>query len=163
MNNKSSGWFSLVAVINFLTALSCCVTLILIPLGIYGIIAAKRYSEYAALSDAQLPALKKQIKGWTIFTCIVCFPVGLVALVPYFAIGDNGIKITTVESEENAKPAGGNEQMASEESSDNGDAKGMEESEIDEKIKKLTDFKNEGIISEEEYQKALAELESKRN
>ena len=151
MNNKSSGWFSLLAIINFLAGLSLVVTLIFIPLAIYCFVCAKRYKEFAGYSDGQLSAIKDRVKVWTIFSCIVCFPIGVLALIPYFAIGDNGIKITTVGQEDSAK---------TEECQDFGK---MECSEIDEKIQKLTEFKNEGIISDEEYERAVKELESKRN
>ena len=39
----------------------------------------------------------------------------------------------------------------------------MENSEIDDKINRLTEFKKEGLISTEEYERAVAELKSKKN
>ena len=149
MNNKSAAWFTLNSIINYLSGIAYSFTLILLPLGIYCFICAKRNTEFAKLSDAQLPALKEQVKNWAIFSSIVNFPIGLISIIPLFQIGDNGIKITHVEEDKNES----NKQPQDEE---------METSEIDEKIQKLTDFKNEGIISEEEYNKAVEELKSRK-
>ncbi len=152
MNNKSSVWFTLNSIINYISGIGYAFTLILLPLGIYCFICAKRNTEFAKLSDAQLPAVKEQVKNWAIFSSIVNFPIGLISIIPLFKIDDNnGIKITTVDDENNGNEA--EEKPVTE----------IAKIEIDEKIEKLTNFKNEGIISEEEYNKAVEELKSKKN
>ena len=150
MKNKSSAWFTLNSIINYLSGIAYAFTLILLPLGIYCFICAKRNNDWAKLSDAQLPAIKEQVKNWAIFSSIVNFPVGLISIIPLYQIGDNGIKITTVGEENELEKEEPQE-------TDNANQGEMANTEIDEKIKKLTDFKNEGIISEEEYNKAVDE------
>lgn len=168
MNSKSSIWFTLNSIINYLSGIGYCFTLILIPLGIYCFICATRNSEFSKMSDAQLVAVKDKVSGWAIFSAIVNFPIGLIALIPLTQIGDNGIKVTTVDEKKEettqtqsevkseAKP------VVETEPEKKTDVK-MENSEIDDKINRLTEFKKEGLISKEEYERAVAELKSKKN
>ena len=162
MNNKSSVWFVISSIINYFTGIVYSFTLILLPLGIYCFICAQRNNEFAKLSDAQLPAIKEQVKGWCIFSSIVNFPIGLIAIIPYLQIGDNGIKVTTVEEPNSSKETTESE-VVNEETTENVASSKMDKSEIDEKIQKLTDFKNEGIISEEEYNRAVKELQERKD
>lgn len=164
MKNSSSVWFNLTSILCYIVGVLYCFTLIGIPIGIYCFIAARKNNEYADLTDAQLVPLKKEIGNWAIFVSIVMCPIGLISIIPYITIGDNGIHVSTVDEtkeqdkEQKTEPAPAKEEpkVSSQESVE------MDNGEIDEKIKKLTDFKNDGIIGEEEYKKAVDELNSRR-
>ena len=162
MRNKSSVWFTLNSIINYLSGVAYCFTLILIPLGIYCFICASRNNAFAKLSDAQLPAIKPQVQNWAIFSSIVNFPIGLISIIPLFIIGDNGIKVTTVEENKKEETKETTEQSVVDKKETVDEPAKMDSNEIDEKIKKLTEFKEDGIISQEEYDKAVKELNDKK-
>ena len=147
MKNRTSIWFTINSVVNYFIGVLYSFTLILLPIGIYCFICAMRNNHYAKLSEAQLASIKEQVKGWTIFSSIACFPIGLISIIPFCLIGSNGIKITSVEN----SPVNQTEDEV------------LSISEIDEKIAKLTHFRKEGIISEEEYQKAIDELKNMKD
>lgn len=63
-----------------------CISIFLIPLGVFLFIASSKFRELSKLDDVDLERNIKETKyfGWAIFMVIVSFPFGVVAILPYF-------------------------------------------------------------------------------
>ena len=164
MKNKSTGWLNLTGVICYFMGVACLTTLILIPLAIYCFIAGKKYFDWSQLSDTEIYNYKTSLRNWGIFVAIVAFPVGLVAIIPFIQIGNNPVvsdvkdetkedKERKAESQEKAEEMGITVEQNEEPKSDHENQTGKEET-----IAKLKKFKEDCLITEAEYKKAVAEL-----
>ena len=165
MSNKSTGWLNLTGVICYFMGISCLTTLILIPVAIYCFIGGSRYFSWATLNDTELYRHKNSLKNWAIFVSIVAFPVGLVSIIPFIKTGNNPV-VTNVKEETKE------EKERKEESQQKADDIGIKVEEKvepkpehsnpvstkEETIEKLKKFKDDGLITEAEYKKAVSEL-----
>ena len=108
---------------------------------------------------------QKTMKGYFIFTAIACFPLGLLSILAYYFLYGNNVKvdnfnyvkITTVEKEEKepeVKPESENipEEKSEESASEETEAEKLE------KLEKLKNFKEKGIISDEEFEMAREQM-----
>ena len=156
--NKSSVWCTIMAVLGFIFGVGYCFTIILIPVAIYCFIGAKRYMEWASLTDSQLLVEKQSLINWAIFFSIVGFPLGLISIVPACMISNNNIVVTDVKTEDAEKTT------ASETETGNETKETVEEEELSdiETIEKLNNLKKEGLITEEEYARAKDEVLNKK-
>lgn len=156
--NKSSVWCTIMAVLGFIFGVGYCFTIILIPVAIYCFIGAKRYMEWANLTDSQLVVKKQSLINWAIFFSIVGFPLGLISIVPACMISNNNIVVTDVKTEDAEKTT------ASETKTGNERKETVEEEELSdiETIEKLNNLKKEGLITEEEYSRAKDEVLNKK-
>ena len=153
-------------------------TLVFIPIGIYCFIAAKKFA-YRADHMFETYAVSNQVlKNYTIFACIACFPLGLLAIVPYLMLTGNKVKISgfnVVSSDEKDVKKQENiakivEESASEqpEKFEQPEPEKVEETAIEseeeklEKLKKLENFKEKGIITEQEFEMAKEQLNLKK-
>ena len=162
MDNKNSAWCSLIGVICYVMGISLVTTLIFIPLAIYCFIGGGKYFEFAKMTDVQLSNHKDSLKNWAIFVSIVGFPIGLISIIPFVNAG-NKVSVTDVKSEQ-AK----NENKSETENKENGSEENVKkeaksstsESNLsdNETIEKLKKFREEGLITEAEYKRALSEL-----
>ena len=161
MENKSSGWCSLSGVILIIMGISCLGTLILIPLAIYCFIGASKYFAWSKFSDVQMSSQKNSLKNWAIFTSIVAFPVGLVSIIPAVQSGNNtvvtDVKVEPVLNEEQQKSD--NEPKIKEDIPKKEEKPIKQVSNKEETIEKLKRFRDEGLITKEEYNKAIKELQ----
>lgn len=148
--------FNILTVFAYFYALLFCATMVLIPLGIYGIIAAHRFSDFAEYTPFQLSQNKTRITNWIIFGCFGIFPFGLLGLLCLSDLNNN----IDVQSAENDK----NSETESQQNSTEHEKVEVEihtpqsESEKAEKLAKLKRFKENGLITEEEYQQAKNDL-----
>lgn len=158
--NKSSVWCTIMAVLGFIFGVGYCFTIILIPVAIYCFIGAKRYMEWANLTDSQLLVEKQSLINWAIFFSIVGFPLGLISIVPACMISNNNIVVTDVKTEAEDK----DKAAASETETGNETKETVEEEELSdiETIEKLNNLKKEGLITEEEYARAKDEVLNKK-
>ena len=149
--NKSSVWCTIMAVLGFIFGVGYCFTIILIPVAIYCFIGAKRYMEWANLTDSQLLVKKQSLINWAIFFSIVGFPLGFISIVPACMISNNNIVVT-------------DKTTASETETGNETKETVEEEELSdiETIEKLNNLKKEGLITEEEYARAKDEVLNKK-
>lgn len=165
MDNKSTGWLNLTGVICYFMGIACLASLILIPVGIYCFIGGSRYFTWSTMGDGELYGCKKGLKNWAIFVSIVAFPIGLVSIIPVIKTGNNPV-VSDVKKDSKEDIA------RREESLEKADALGInveerEEPKADHKtttaskeetIEKLKKFKEDGLITEDEYKKAIKEL-----
>ena len=139
------------AVIAYFYGIILVATLVLLPLGIYSVIAAHRYSRYSEMNQVELAMNKQIIKAWVIFGCVLYFPVGLISLIAYFGMSNN-VVVNNVETKE---PEQKNDTEPVEVEIDIPKT----QAEKQEKLAKLKRFKENGLITEEEYNSAKSQLE----
>ena len=157
MKNKFSGWCVTLAILGYIFGVAFCFTFILIPLAVYCFIGARKYMIFSAMSDAQLYTFKKSLTGWAIFFSIVGFPLGLISIIPAVFVSSNNITITDVSEPDfktapEQKPQAENKEKPAKEDKSN-------DLETLEKLKHLLD---EGLITEEEYERAKKDVVNKR-
>ncbi len=146
--------FNILTVIAYFYGVLLCATMVLIPLGVYSIIAAHRYSDFAEYNQYQMSINKQRIKNWIIFGCILYIPFGLIGLACLGFVDNNVVvenpsqpETFSSNTESQAKPVVDVE-IHTPQSAD----------EKAEKLEKLKRFKENGLITEEEYQQAKNEL-----
>ena len=164
MENKNSVWLNITGVISYFMGVVCISSLVLIPLGIYCFMAGARYFNWATLSDTELYNYKNSLRNWGIFVSIIGFPIGLISLIPFIKMGNNPVvsnvaketkedKQRRSESQEKAEEIGITVKQAEEPKSEHENQTSKEET-----IEKLNKFKEDGLITEEEFNRAIAEL-----
>ena len=144
-------------------------TLVFIPIGIYCFIAGKRFNYKAEHMVDDLRFSNNDFKKYVIFVSIFCFPFGLLAIIPYYLIVSNKIKVTDLKyvdtrSEQPVEDVKESQETTSEssETSENPATKEEPEEEKLEKFKKLENFKEKGLITEEELEQAREQLFGKK-
>lgn len=148
-------------------------SLVFIPIGIYCFIAGKTFSTKASNIDDMLKVDDKIFKTYTIFSCIFVFPFGFFALIAYFMLTGNNIKVKNFDytsSEKLTNADGLNEKALTENSQDEvspeiAEPVKNEEKSEEEKIEmlhKLENFKEKGLITEDELEQAKEQLFGKK-
>lgn len=155
MENKNKVWYIISAVIGILAGISYALTLILIPLAIYCFIGAKKYLDLAECSEGELTKHKQSLTNWAIYFSIVAFPFGLISIAPACLISNN-VTVSNVETHEFKT-----ETTEAEQHTEKREPVKNELSDLEtlEKLKKLLD---EGLITEEEYERAKKEVLEKK-
>ena len=137
-------------------------SLVFIPVGIYCFIAGKRFSYKADHLLDNYAVDKKVLKRYSIFSSIVCFPFGFIALIAYLRIYSNNVKIETTESLKNKSTDDESlvqdNEIELEKQSIQESIKEETEEEKLEKLEKLRKFKEKGIITEEEFNMAKEQM-----
>lgn len=142
-------------------------SLVFIPIGIYCFIAGKRFSHKAEHIDDLYAIDNKVFKNYVIFTSIACFPLGLLVIIPYLKLTGNNVRVNHVESTEDIKV----ETVDDSQENKKAEVKSVEvqkeetltETEKLEKFKKLENFKEKGLITDEELEMAREQLFGKKN
>ena len=151
-------------------------TLVFIPIGIYCFIAAKRFAYRADHMFETFAVNNQTLKNYTIFASIACFPLGLLSIIPYLMIVGNKVKISGFNVVSNDEQDVKKQEKIVEivETSMNEQAEKFEEVKEEpiveteteeeklEKLKKLENFKEKGIITEEEFEMAKEQLNIKK-
>lgn len=156
--NKSRVWNIISGVIAYFAGVIYCATLIGIPVGIMFFIAAKRFMGWSQLADISIVGFKPLIRKWAIFMSIFIFPLGLVSIVPLIVTRTNSVVSDAKEASESVftfKPHTETEQVTVQ----------REESKNslsdEETINKLKHLLEEGLITQEEYNRAVEEMNKK--
>lgn len=154
MKNKNSVWCTINGVLGYLFGVAYCFTLILIPVAVYCFIGARRYIEWSDLTDSQLASKKSSLTNWAIFFSIVGFPIGLLSIVPACLV-QNNVVVTNA-----GEPNGENPEIAEVKHEE----KKEEPEQVEDSLKtieKLDSLRKEGLITEEEYNRAKDEVLNK--
>ena len=150
MRNKFSGWCVALSILGYVLGVACCFTLVLIPLAVYCFIGAKKYMMFSEMSDAMICSQKNALTNWAIFFSIVGFPIGLISIVPAVFVSQNNVVVSNVEEEKKTAPESQkSEEEPKEEKNTTNDLETLE------KLKHLLD---EGLITQEEYNRAKADV-----
>lgn len=170
--------FNISAIVCFLYGALYVFSLVFIPLGVYCFIASKRFAYKADHLFDMYAINDKVLKNYVIFASIACFPLGCLSIIPYYLLVSNKIKIkefnvVTNESEQEEQVAEVKVEEVKEENTQEikeeskveiQETEKVEETEAEklEKFKKLENFKEKGIISEEELEMAREQLFGKK-
>lgn len=170
---------NIMSVICFIYGAFYLFSLVFIPIAVYCFLAGKRFSYKAEHLYDTFTVTNETLKNYTIFVCIVCFPLGLLALIPYYLIVSNNVKISgfkvssgdDVETQEvkvedvKVEPVDQKEEVKTEVEKQPKEVKESVETEEEklEKFKKLQNFKDKGIITEEELEMAREQLFGKKD
>ncbi len=161
---------NIMSVICFIYGAFYLFSLVFIPIGVYCFLAGKRFSYKAEHLYDTFTVTNQILKNYTIFVCIACFPLGLLAIIPCYMILTNNVKVSefkvtsnyTEEKEEqkteDIKPS---ESVTVEEPVVEKSALETEE-EKQEKFKKLQNFRDKGIITQDELDMAEEQLFGKK-
>lgn len=157
-------------------------SLVFIPIGVYCFIAGKRFSYKAEHLYDIYTVSNKTLKNYTIFASIACFPLGLISIIPCYLLISNKVKVKgftvtsgdvhEVDKTEQIESYADVEVVDAEKSSVDEEKEKVEtivpeehvetEEEKLEKFEKLKNFKEKGIISEEELEMAREQLFGKK-
>ena len=165
---------NIMSVVCFLYGALYSFTLVFIPIGVYCFIAGRRFSFKAEHLDDKMFLNDQDFKSYVIFSSIVCFPLGLLSIIPYMILTNNNVKISTQEttsikvetieekeeSQEETKTENNEEKSVEEVTAQKEDE--MTDEEKQAKFKKLQNFRDKGIITEEELELAREQLFGKK-
>ncbi|MBQ4541564.1 MAG: hypothetical protein IJA23_01790 [Clostridia bacterium] len=167
---------NIMSVVCFLYGALYSFTLVFIPIGVYCFIAGRRFSFKAEHLDDKMFLSDNDFKNYVIFSSIVCFPLGLLSIIPYMILTSNNVKISTHETssikvetvevekenelKEETKTENKEEKPVEEVTAQKEDE--MTEEEKQAKFKKLQNFRDKGIITEEELELAREQLFGKK-
>ena len=158
-------FLNIMSVVCFVYGALYCFSLVFIPVGVYCFIAGRKFSYKAEHMFDAYTIDNKTIKNYTIFVCIACFPFGLLALIPCYMLLSGkattsefkATRVTDVESEETTKDSN-NEEPNTVVQVEAQTMQEVSEEEKQEKFNKLKNFKEKGIITEDEFEMARKQL-----
>ena len=143
-------------------------TLVFIPLGIYCFLAGKAFAYKAEHLEDTLIISNQKFKMYVIIASVLCFPFGLLSIIPYIKLASNNIVVTTVkdknDTNNSASEVPSNEyglKLAKEENVTESKEEESYEEKV-EKFKKLESFRNNGFITDEELEQAREQIFGKK-
>lgn len=142
-------------------------SLVFIPIGIYCYIAGKRFAYKAEHLEDTMFITKQTFRNYVIFVSIFCFPFGLLSVIPYILLVSNRVKVSNVEApkpEVKVETVETVEEESKEQVSDKQTQTEVKETEAEKRAKfeKLKNFKEKGLITEEELEQAREQLFGKK-
>ena len=152
---------NIVSVFCFLFGAFYIFSLVFIPVGIYCFTAGRRFSYKADHLMDNYSLDQKTMRNYSIFVSIACFPFGLLALIVYLRVYSNNIKVETSQTIKVENIESEEEETLNKKTSINENVEeGGEETEEEklEKLEKLRNFKEKGIITEEEFKMAKEQM-----
>ena len=160
--------FNISAVVCFLCGALYIFSLVFIPVGVYCFIASKRFAFKAEHLYEDFAVSNQTLKNWVIFASIACFPLGLISIIPYWFITSNNVKVESFNiklSEDDSNADFKTEVTEAEQTESLKEEVVQEETEEEklEKFKKLENFREKGIITEEELEMAREQLFGKQD
>lgn len=138
-------------------------SLIFIPIGIYCFLAGKKFAYKAEHLDDPFKLSKKEFKNYVIFVSVFCFPFGLLAILPYKYLASNNISVSSVDENTTSYTVKSVDETESQPLSDE-HIETVAETDVEttaeklEKYEKLKNFKEKGLITEEELEQAREQL-----
>ena len=163
MKNRATVWCYISAVVSYISGIAYCLSLLFLPIGIYCIIYGNRYLAAAKLTDSQLAYAKQALMIPTIIIVILAFPIGLVAIIPYCMAGDNNVKVShSTESQVHPEGETVKVEVDTVTIQKQDDSQTLTQNDL-EKLEKLATFRNQGLLTEEEYNQAKDQIINKNN
>lgn len=158
MKEMTNIYFIVMRVITLIVGIIACITIIGAILGVPLIIASGKFRDASLMNDSDLVAHRGSLLGWAIFSAIVLTPtiLGMIAILVFAALTDTYIKnIEQGNAEKNDKTV---KEFVVEGTANTVNEvkeamkpKSSLEKQIEE-IKKLKAMKEEGLITDEEYE-----------
>lgn len=142
-------------------------TLIFIPIGIYCFLAGKRFAFKAENLDDTLRFSNKEFRNYVIFVSIFCFPFGLLSIIPYKKLALNNVSVSSVDSYSTDYTVTSDGLSDANQNDEKFETVAENDVQTDaekiEKFKKLQNFKEKGLITEEELEQAREQLFGKQD
>lgn len=178
MKNKASIWAYIMVGVAWLFGVIYIASLVFLPVGIYCISGANLYLAAAKLTDSEVYALKKRLGYYAIFFSIVAFPLGLISIIVYAVATSNHISVetptddasyTVTDADIQSQQAGFNGSAAQDQNTSGAEAEGATQAvtqphqvvlteEALEKFEELKEYRNQGLITEAEFNRAKKDL-----
>ena len=142
-------------------------SLVFIPIGIYCFLAGKKFAYKAENPNDQFKFSNKEFKFYVIFVSIFCFPFGLLSIIPYMHLASNNVFVSTISvntKEPDEVRVTDVEETETSEPQEEKEAEVVQETNVEtysekmEKFRKLQNFKEKGLITEEELEQAREQL-----
>ena len=110
---------------------------------------------------------KQAFRNYVIFVSIFCFPFGLLSIIPYILLASNRVKVSSVSEEKTevkVETIETNEEKADDQPAKEQEVFEEKETEAEKlaKFEKLKNFKEKGLITEEELEQAHEQLFGKK-
>ena len=176
MKNKASIWAYIMVGVAWLFGVIYIASLVFLPVGIYCISGANLYLAAAKLTDSEVYALKKRLGYYAIFFSIVAFPLGLISIIVYVVATSNHISVETptddasyAVTDADDQQAGFNGSAAQGQNTSGTSTDGATQAatqphqvvlteEALEKFEELKEYRNQGLITEAEFNRAKKDL-----
>lgn len=178
MKNKASIWAYIMVGVAWLFGVIYIASLVFLPVGIYCISGASLYLAAVKLTDSEVYALKKRLGYYAIFFSIVAFPLGLISIIVYAVATSNHISVetptddasyTVTDADFQSQQAGFNGSAAQDQNTSGAEAEGATQAvtqphqvvlteEALEKFEELKEYRNQGLITEAEFNRAKKDL-----
>ena len=158
--------FNISAVICFIIGALYTFTLVFIPVGVYCFVASRRFAFKADHLFEDYSISNATLKNWVIFASIACFPLGLISIIPYMLMTSNNVKVSGTNIKLTEDTSGVDFKPEPEEKVEETKVEETAEETYEEKVekfKKLENFKEKGIITEEELEMAREQLFGKQD
>lgn len=158
---------NIMSVVCFIYGALYCFSLVFIPIGVYCFIAGRVFSKKAENVFDPYTVNSKQLKIFTVFSCVFCFPVGLLSLIPYVILTNNNVKVSNVHEQNNEdkndndveiKTISVNDAVQTNEQAEQAEEHQETQEEKMEKFEKLKNFNKKGIITDDELEMARKQL-----
>ena len=163
---SSKAILNILSVVCFIYGALYLFSLVFIPIAIYCFLAGRRFS-YKAEHPYDLNYISnKNFRNYVIFTCIFCFPFGLLSIIPYVYLASNNVKVTDENYDEGEKYiiTDSEPQEVFKHDTTEVEADVPEtDAEKQEKFEKLKKFHEKGIITDDELELAKEQLFGKDN
>lgn len=178
MKNKASIWAYIMVGVAWLFGVIYIASLVFLPVGIYCISGASLYLAAVKLTDSEVYALKKRLGYYAIFFSIVAFPLGLISIIVYAVATSNHISVetptddasyTVTDADIQSQQAGFNGSAAQDQNTSGASTDGATQAvtqphqvvlteEALEKFEELKEYRNQGLITEAEFNRAKKDL-----
>ena len=178
MKNKASIWAYIMVGVAWLFGVIYIASLVFLPVGIYCISGASLYLAAVKLTDSEVYALKKRLGYYAIFFSIVAFPLGLISIIVYAVATSNHISVetptddasyTVTDADIQSQQAGFNGSAVQDQNTSGAEAEGATQAvtqphqvvlteEALEKFEELKEYRNQGLITEAEFNRAKKDL-----
>ena len=176
MKNKASIWAYIMVGVAWFFGVIYIASLVFLPVGIYCISGANLYLAAAKLTDSEVYALKKRLGYYAIFFSIVAFPLGLISIIVYSVATSNHISVETPTDDASYAVTDADEQQTDfngsatqgQNTNDAGTDGATQAAtqpyqvvlteEALEKFEELKEYRNQGLITEAEFNRAKKDL-----
>ncbi|MBQ7452922.1 MAG: SHOCT domain-containing protein [Clostridia bacterium] len=153
MKNNGSVIEIIMATLGYIEGVILCLSLVFLPLGIYVIAGANYFMMCTKLNDNEIMAVAGHIKAYSIFFSIVLFPIGLLSLAIVPLCRSNKVSVEDAPMEGFVQT----EEQKSSEPTEPQFQRVVSEEEL-EKFEQLKKYREQGLITEEEFSRAKEEL-----
>ena len=153
MKNGGSVIELIMATMGYIEGVICCLSLVFLPLGIYLIAGANYFLMCTKLADHEVMAVAGHVKAYAILFSIALFPMGLLSLFIIPLCKNNHITVEDVKQDDNSSK----HDDAPAEPTEPSFQRVVSEEELS-KFEQLKQYREQGLITEEEFRRAKEEL-----